>query len=91
VVQRDVKGFIPTGARVDPALWPLQRPPLNFETSVPGVFAIGDVRLDSMKRLAAAVGEGAGAIQNVHQYLAEIRGPGAAQPEPQASQAVPAP
>ncbi|MBW8305667.1 MAG: FAD-dependent oxidoreductase [Thiobacillus sp.] len=90
VVQRDAKGFIPTGARVDLALWPLQRPPLNFETSVPGVFAIGDVRLDSMKRLAAAVGEGAGAIQNVHQYLAEVSGPRAAQPEPQASQAVPA-
>ena len=91
VVQRDAKGFIPTGHRVDPALWPLQRPPLSFETSVPGIFAVGDVRLDSMKRVAAAVGEGAGAIQNVHQYLAEIRGPGAAEPGRQASQAVPAP
>jgi thioredoxin reductase (NADPH) len=67
VVQRDAKGFIPTGHRVDPALWPLQRPPLSYETSVPGIFAVGDVRLDSMKRVAAAVGEGAGAIQNVHQ------------------------
>lgn len=73
VVQRDAKGFIATGHRVDPALWPLERPPMSFETSVPGVFAVGDVRLDSMKRVAAAVGEGAGAIQNVHQYLAEIR------------------
>ena len=45
VVQRDPKGFIPTGHRVDPALWPLQRPPLSFETSVPGIFAVGDVRL----------------------------------------------
>jgi len=71
-VERDAKGFIPTGHRVDPALWPLQRPPMSFETSVPGVFAVGDVRLDSMKRVASAVGEGAGAIQNVHQYLEEI-------------------
>lgn len=73
VVQRDAKGFIPTGHRVDPALWPLQRQPMSFETSVPGLFAVGDVRLDSMKRVAAAVGEGAGAIQNVHQYLAQVR------------------
>ena len=71
-VERDAKGFIPTGHRVDPTLWPLQRPPMSFETSVPGVFAVGDVRLDSMKRVASAVGEGAGAIQNVHQYLEEI-------------------
>jgi thioredoxin reductase (NADPH) len=73
-VQRDAKGFIPTGHRVDPALWPLQRPPLSFETSVPGIFAVGDVRLESMKRVASAVGEGAGAIQNVHQYLEEVKG-----------------
>jgi thioredoxin reductase (NADPH) len=72
VVQRDAKGFIPTGHRVDPALWSLPRQPMSFETSVPGIFAVGDVRLDSMKRVASAVGEGAGAIQNVHQYLAEI-------------------
>jgi len=73
VVQRDAKGFIPTGARVDPALWPLERVPFTYETSVPGVFAVGDVRLDSMKRVASAVGEGAGAIQNVHQYLEQVR------------------
>jgi thioredoxin reductase (NADPH) len=73
VVQRDAKGFIPTGPRVDPTLWPLQRQPMNYETSVPGVFAVGDVRLDSMKRVASAVGEGAGAIQNVHQYLAQVK------------------
>jgi len=76
VVQRDAKGFIPTGPRVDPALWPLDRTPMNYETSVPGIFAVGDVRLDSMKRVASAVGEGAGAIQNVHQYLAQVKGPG---------------
>jgi thioredoxin reductase (NADPH) len=74
-VQRDAKGFIPTGRRVDPDLWPLQRPPMNFETSVPGLFAVGDVRLESMKRVASAVGEGAGAIQNVHQYLEQIGRP----------------
>jgi thioredoxin reductase (NADPH) len=48
---------------------------MGFETSVPGLFAVGDVRLDSMKRVASAVGEGAGAIQNVHQYLEQVRGP----------------
>jgi thioredoxin reductase (NADPH) len=74
VVQRDAKGFIPTGHRVDPALWPLERAPMSFETSVPGIFAVGDVRLDSMKRVASAVGEGAGAIQNVHQYLEQVKG-----------------
>jgi thioredoxin reductase (NADPH) len=76
VVQRDAKGFIPTGPHVDPSLWPLDRQPMNFETSVPGIFAVGDVRLDSMKRVASAVGEGASAIQNVHQYLAQVNGPG---------------
>ena len=74
VVQRDAKGFIPTGHRIDPELWPLERPPMSFETSVPGIFAVGDVRLESMKRVAAAVGEGAGAIQNVHQYLEQVKG-----------------
>ncbi len=44
---------------------------MSFETSTPGVFAVGDVRLGSMKQVASAVGEGAGAVQNVHQYLEE--------------------
>jgi thioredoxin reductase (NADPH) len=48
------------------------RAPLNYETSVPGIFAVGDVRLDSMKRAASAVGAGVGAIQNVHQYLEQL-------------------
>jgi thioredoxin reductase (NADPH) len=74
MVERDAKGFIPTGHRVDPRLWPLQRQPMNFESSVPGIFAVGDVRLDSMKRVASAVGEGAGAIQNAHQYLEQVKG-----------------
>ena len=44
---------------------------MSFETSVPGIFAAGDVRLGSMKRVASAVGEGAGAVENVHQYMEE--------------------
>jgi thioredoxin reductase (NADPH) len=71
-VQRDAKGFIVTGHEVDPAGWPIARRPMSFETSVPGVFAVGDVRLGSMKRVASAVGEGAGAVQQVHQYLAQV-------------------
>jgi thioredoxin reductase (NADPH) len=76
VVQRDAKGFIVTGHDVDSSVWPLDRPPMSFETSVPGIFAVGDVRQGSMKRVAAAVGEGAGAIQNVHQYLQELASAG---------------
>ena len=71
IVQRDSKGFILTGYDVDIEHWPLQRRPMHFETSMPGIFAIGDVRLSSTKRIASAVGEGAGAVQNVHQYLDE--------------------
>src|SRR5215471_18303274 len=52
--------------------WPLPRPPFTLETSVPGVFAAGDVRLDSMKRVASAVGEGAMSIYLVHRYLATV-------------------
>ena len=56
----------------DPApAWPLARPPLLLETSLPGVFAAGDVRHGSVKRVASAVGEGAIAVQLIHQYLAE--------------------
>ena len=54
------------------AAWPLARAPFALETSVPGVFAAGDVRLDSMKRVASAVGEGAMSIYLVHRYLATI-------------------
>jgi thioredoxin reductase (NADPH) len=70
-IQRDAKGFILTGYDVDLKYWPLQRKPMSFETSMPGVFAIGDVHLNATKRIASAVGEGAGAVQNVHQYLSE--------------------
>jgi thioredoxin reductase (NADPH) len=70
-VRCDGKGFILTGRDIDLGTWPLNRVPMNFETSVPGIFAVGDVRLGSMKRVASAVGEGAGAVQNVHQYMQE--------------------
>ena len=73
-VQRDEKGFLVTGPELtsDAGGWPLTRPPFALETSVPGVFAAGDVRLDSMKRVASAVGEGAMAVYLVHRYLATV-------------------
>ena len=78
-VERDDGGFILTGrdlyrAGQPPAGWPLERPPLLLETSMPGVLAVGDVRHRSMKRVASAVGEGATAIQLVHEYLREGEG-----------------
>ena len=70
-VARDRWGFILTGPNLPAGnRWPPGRPPLPFETSLPGVFAAGDVRLDSMKRVASAVGEGAMAVYLVHRYLA---------------------
>ncbi|HWJ53319.1 MAG TPA: FAD-dependent oxidoreductase [Propionibacteriaceae bacterium] len=75
-VVRDDNGFIVTGQDLmafDPGHhWPLARPPYALETSVPGVFAAGDVRLDSMKRVASAVGEGAMSVYLVHRYLATV-------------------
>lgn len=71
LIERDAGGFIATGHDVNRAGWPVERAPMNFETSVPGIFAVGDVRHGSMKRVASAVGEGAGAVQNVHHYLQE--------------------
>jgi thioredoxin reductase (NADPH) len=59
---------------------------MSFETSMPGVFAVGDVRLGSMKRVASAVGEGAGAVQNIHQYME--RGLSAVQDERQSAPAM---
>jgi thioredoxin reductase (NADPH) len=70
-VERDAKGFIVTGRDLHPPEGgPPGRLPFALETSVPGVFAAGDVRLDSMKRVASAVGEGAMAVYLVHRYLA---------------------
>jgi thioredoxin reductase (NADPH) len=75
-VVRDEKGFIKTGSDLTPeelsaAGWPLRRPPYTLETSLPRVFAVGDVRAGSMKRVASAVGEGAAAIALVHRALRE--------------------
>lgn len=71
VVARDDRGFIVTGREVPESAWRLARRPKRYETSVPGVFAAGDVRHDSVKRVASAVGEGSMAVQFVHEYLAE--------------------
>jgi thioredoxin reductase (NADPH) len=73
-IARDDKGFLLTGQELSAAgwAWPLERPPFVLETNVPGVFAAGDVRLDSMKRVASAVGEGAMAVHAVHRYLATV-------------------
>ena len=74
-IVRDEKGFVVTGQDLllaDSARWRLPRPPFGLETSVPGVFAAGDVRLNSMKRVASAVGEGAMSVYLVHRYLATI-------------------
>jgi thioredoxin reductase (NADPH) len=75
VIARDDRGFVLTG----PALgqdalknWPLKREPFLLECSVPGVFASGDVRSDSIKRVASAVGEGSVAVAFIHRHLAEL-------------------
>lgn len=71
-LSRDDWGYILTGPDVPVTdRWPLARTPLPFETSLPGVFAIGDVRRGSVKRVASAVGEGSVVIQGVHAYLAD--------------------
>ncbi len=78
VVERDERGFIRTGpdlvtgGRQRPRGWPLDRPPYHLETSVPGVFVAGDVRAESAKRVASAVGEGAMAVMLVHRYLEKL-------------------
>ncbi|MFI5907719.1 FAD-dependent oxidoreductase [Dactylosporangium sp. NPDC051541] len=75
-VQRDPRGFVLTGPDLltgggPPAGWRLGRDPYHLESSIPGVFAAGDVRADSVKRVASAVGEGAMAVSLVHRYLLE--------------------
>jgi thioredoxin reductase (NADPH) len=72
VLQLDDHGFILTGRDLPRPAWPLQRAPLPFETSMPGVFAAGDVRYGSVKRVAGAAGEGAVAVGSVHQYLQDL-------------------
>jgi len=78
-VVTDDKGFLKTGGDLGSEdlagrHWPLARTPHSLETSLPGVFAVGDVRSGSMKRVASAVGEGAAAVALVHRTLREQGG-----------------
>ena len=77
VIERDERGFILTGSELVrdgkmPKGWNLERPPGLLETNIPGVFAVGDVRKGSVKRVASGVGEGSVAISFVHQYLSKV-------------------
>jgi thioredoxin reductase (NADPH) len=77
IVERDERGFILTGPDLvksgkRPKGWSLERDPSLLETNIPGVFAVGDVRYGSVKRVASGVGEGSVAIQFVHQYLSNV-------------------
>lgn len=79
LIALDENGYVVTGPDLTPdalaaSRWPLERPPFYLESSVPGVFAAGDVRHGSVKRVASAVGEGAMAVTFVHRYLAELEG-----------------
>jgi thioredoxin reductase (NADPH) len=72
-IERDSKGFVRTGpSLMQSGHWTGRRPPFLLETSRPGVFAAGDVRSGSVKRVASAIGEGAMAVQFVHEYLKEM-------------------
>jgi thioredoxin reductase (NADPH) len=77
VVRLDEHGFVLTGRDIPTSAWPLVREPYPFETSCPGVFAAGDVRYGSVKRVAGAVGEGSVTVGSVHRHLADL----AAEPE----------
>ena len=77
VVERDDRGFILTGPDLirdgqRPKGWSLERDPFLLETNVPGLFAVGDVRHGSVKRVASGVGEGSVAVQFIHQYLSKV-------------------
>ena len=77
IVERNRAGFILTGADLlrdgqKPPGWQLRRDPYLLETSVPGIFAAGDVRQGAVRRVASAVGQGANAINFVHQYLRTV-------------------
>ena len=77
LVERDERGFILTGPDLirdgqRPKGWTLDRDPFLLETNVPGLFAVGDVRHGSVKRVASGVGEGSVAVQFIHQYLSKV-------------------
>ena len=79
-IARDPAGYVLTGpealaAEAARKAWPLTRAPMTYETSVPGVFAVGDVRHGALKRVASAVGEGSVSIRDVHSWLAEPQPP----------------
>jgi thioredoxin reductase (NADPH) len=69
-VERDARGYVRTGRDLE--RWSAARPPFLLETSVPGIFAAGDVRSDSVKRVASSVGEGSMVIAFIHEYLASL-------------------
>ncbi|MBD2113125.1 MULTISPECIES: FAD-dependent oxidoreductase [Cyanophyceae] len=79
LVQRDARGYLLTGPDLGSSgvpphqVWSQERPPFLLETSLPGVFAVGDVRCGSIKRVASGVGEGSICVQFVHQYLGAVR------------------
>src|SRR5271168_1621916 len=77
LVERDERGFLLTGPDLirngeRPKGWTLERDPFLLETNVPGIFAVGDVRHGSVKRVASSVGEGSVAVQFIHQYLSKV-------------------
>ncbi|HEX4486219.1 MAG TPA: FAD-dependent oxidoreductase [Terriglobales bacterium] len=77
VVERDDRGFVLTGPdllrdKQKPKGWTLDRDPFLLETNIPGIFAVGDVRHGSVKRVASGVGEGSVAVQFIHQYLSKV-------------------
>lgn len=77
LIERDQRGFILTGPDLPkyngrPKGWNLEREPYLLETSVPGIFAVGDVRCGSVKRVASSVGEGSICVQFIHQYLSKL-------------------
>ena len=77
LIERDDRGFIMTGPDLmhggqRPRGWELERDPFLLETNVPGIFAVGDVRHGSVKRVASGVGEGSVAVQFIHQYLSKV-------------------
>jgi len=76
-IERDERGFVLTGSDLmhggeRPKGWALDRDPFLLETNVPGIFAVGDVRHGSVKRVASGVGEGSVAVQFIHQYLSKV-------------------
>jgi thioredoxin reductase (NADPH) len=78
LIERDERGFVLTGPDLmrdgkRPETWTLDRDPGLLESNIPGIFAVGDVRHGSVKRVASGVGEGAVVVQFIHQYLAKVQ------------------